>query len=151
MASSSAEHGGQCTAWHCVDCGNVQAAALLGWALDQRHDLRPAGQVRTLVARQAYKGPVTVVALLPPILCTPVLGVDFKSGRQVQSDNEQIRHHDTSDDEHAAGGSERRCRVTNTGWLPSRTRRRDSEVCVGSAVEEGSAAGLWGPSRGDQK
>jgi len=46
------------------------------------------------------------MTFLPPLPGLPVLGVDFESGHQVQADDEQIRHHDTSDDEHAAADSE---------------------------------------------
>ena len=49
---------------------------------------RAARQIRPLMARQAYQGSVTVVTLLPPFLRTPVPGVDFTSGHQVQADHE---------------------------------------------------------------
>jgi len=83
----------------------------------ERDGPRAVRQIRPLVARQAHQGPVTVVTLLPPLLCTPVSGVDLKSGHQVQADHEQICRHDASDDEHAAAGSERPRRMTDKGWL----------------------------------
>jgi hypothetical protein len=61
------------------------------------------------------QGAVTVVTLLPPLLRAPVSSVNFTSGHQIQADYEQIRHHDTSDDEHAAAGSERPCRMADRG------------------------------------
>jgi hypothetical protein len=84
----------------------------------QRHGPRAVRQIRPLVARQAHQGPVTVVTLLPPLLRPPVSGVDFTSGHQVQADHEQSCHHDASDDEHAAAGSERPRRMDDKGgWL----------------------------------
>jgi hypothetical protein len=80
-------------------------AALLAFG-NQGDDLRAIRQVRSLVARQAHQGLVTVMTLLPALPGLPVPGVDFEPGHQVQADNEQIRHYGTSDDEHAAAGSE---------------------------------------------
>jgi hypothetical protein len=87
---------------------------------DQGDDQRPVRQVSSLVARQTYQGLITVMAFLPPLPSLPVLGVDLKSGRKIQADNEQIRHHDTSDDEHAAAGSECPHRMADRAGLPSR-------------------------------
>ena len=95
----------------------------------QRYDPRAARQIRPLVARQAYQGAVTVVTLLPPLLRTPVPGVDFTSGHQVQADHEQICRHDASNDEHAAAGSERPRRMDDRGWLAKPNPRRESDVC----------------------
>jgi hypothetical protein len=81
----------------------------------ERDGPRPVRQICPLVARQAHQGPVTVVTLLPPLLCTPVSGVDFKSGHQVQADHEQICRHDASDDEHATAGSELPRRMADKG------------------------------------
>jgi hypothetical protein len=103
-----------------------------------------AARMRHRVARLAYQGAVTVMALLPPLLRTPVSGMDFKPGHQIQADHEQIRHHDTSDDEHAAAGSEYRCRMADRGWRAKPTRRGVSGVGV-------VAAGLGSLSCGEHK
>ena len=81
----------------------------------ERDGPRAVWQIRTLVARQAHQGSVTVVTLLVPLFRTTVPGVDFTSGHQVQADHEQIRRHDASDDEHAAAGSERPRRMADKG------------------------------------
>jgi hypothetical protein len=78
---------------------------------NHRDGPRAIRQVRSLVARQTYQGSVTVMTLLPPLPSLPILGVDFESSCQVQGYNEQVRHHDTSDDEHAAAGT-----TTRSTW-----------------------------------
>jgi hypothetical protein len=89
------------------------------------------------------------MTLFPPLLRTPVSGMDFKSGHQVQADHEQIRHHDASDDVHAAADNEAgTARLTRAG-LPSRPFV-GSQECVQVPLKRGCG---WaqGPSRGDQK
>ena len=46
------------------------------------------------------------MTFLPPLQGLVVLGMDFETGYQVQADDEHVRHHDTSDYEHAAADSE---------------------------------------------
>ena len=82
--------------WH--HSGRMSEVLLAGPALPalghQRYGPRAARQIRPLMARQAYQGSVTVVTLLPPFFRTPVPGVDFTSGHQVQADHEQICCHE---------------------------------------------------------
>ena len=80
-------------------------AALFAFG-NQGDDPRAIRQFHSLVARQAHQSLVAVMTFLPLLPGLPVPGVDFESGHQVQADDEQIRHHHTSDDEHAAADSE---------------------------------------------
>jgi hypothetical protein len=90
--------------------GRVSEVAATGAALlafgNQRDDPRAIRQFRSLVARQAHQGLVAVMTFLPPLQGLSVLGVNFESSCQVQADDKHVRQHDTSDDEHAAAGSE---------------------------------------------
>jgi hypothetical protein len=60
------------------------------------------------------------MALLAPLPGLPVLGVDFESGHQVQTDDKQVRHHDTSDDEHGQQAANARAAWLTGAGLPSR-------------------------------
>jgi hypothetical protein len=107
-------------------------------------------EIRPLAARLAYQGAVTGAALLPALLCKPVAGVDFTSGHQLQADHEQIRHHDASDDEHAAAGSEHPHRMANRGWIAKPTCRQDSKCLRGVPLKKEVPLGS-GPYRGDHE
>jgi hypothetical protein len=80
-------------------------AALFAFG-NQGDDPQAIRQFRSLVARQAHQGLVAVMTFLPPLPALLVLGVDFEPVHQVQADDEHVRHHDTSDDEHTAADSE---------------------------------------------
>jgi hypothetical protein len=73
---------------------------------NKRDDPRAIRQFSPFVTRQAHQGLVAVMTFLTPLQGLSVLGVDFKSSCQVQADDKHVRHYDTSDDEHAAAGSE---------------------------------------------
>jgi hypothetical protein len=75
--------------------------------------------------------------------------MDFKPGHQIQADHEQIRHHDTSDDKHAAVGSECRCRMADRGLACQADSPSGSQECVGAAERVPLGSGAYGAaSRG---